>query len=166
MLLLAVLVGGVFLQIHLSKKENKWLGLILPIITLAISVMVVARVATFTQVGHITYSEYVDGELVTTVTSEAGNRELIPGAIGGVIYTFLFMNIPTIVLFIIYKAVRSKKNCQRDICTGLRVAMYKGAATVEFTIAAPLFFYYTNYADGDFTAKQTLAEAVESNIQF
>lgn len=36
-ILLIIIVGGIFLQIFLSKKENKWLGLILPIITLTFS---------------------------------------------------------------------------------------------------------------------------------
>ena len=36
--IVSFLVGSVFLQIYLSKKENKWLGLVLPCITFAVSI--------------------------------------------------------------------------------------------------------------------------------
>jgi len=88
LLLLAVIVGVIFLQIYLSKKESKWLGLILPIITLAISMIVVMSMA---------------------------DREAISGAIAAVIYTFIIMNIPTVTLLIIYKVARRKQNRRRDI---------------------------------------------------
>jgi len=113
--LLAIPVGGIFLQIHLSKMENKWLGLILPLITFAISLLIVLNMATFMQPGTLTQSELVDGEWVTRIISERGERITIPGAIGGVIYTFILMNIPTIILLIISKAVRSKQNRLRDV---------------------------------------------------
>lgn len=113
--LIAIVVGAMFLQMHLSKKESKWLGLILPIITLAISLMAVMGMAVFIQPGTITHSNLIDGELVTTIISEGGNRERIPGAIGGVIYTFIVMNLPTAVLLIIYAACRGKRNKQRAL---------------------------------------------------
>ena len=46
--LLALLAGMVFLQIYLSKREGKWPGLILPIITLLISLLVIAGMAAVT----------------------------------------------------------------------------------------------------------------------
>jgi len=113
--LLAIPIGAIFLQIHLSKKENRWLGLILPLITFAISVIAVLGMATYTQEGQTTLLEYVDGELISTIVSEGGIREAIPGAIGGVIYTFVIMNIPTIILLVIYKAVRNKQNRRHDV---------------------------------------------------
>jgi len=115
-ILLIIVIGGVFLQIWLSKNESKWLGLILPIITSAFSLIAVAGMAAFTHTGpFVQHSQYMNGELVTTVISEGGGREVIPGAIGGVIYTFIIMNVPTVILLIIYKAVRGKKNRQRDV---------------------------------------------------
>jgi len=69
----------------------------------------------FTQPGTLTQSELIDGEWVITMISEGDERTRIPGAIGGVIYTFVLLNIPTIILLIIYKAVRSRQNRRRDI---------------------------------------------------
>ena len=114
-LLLAAIVGTIFLQIHLSKQESKWLGLILPIISLSISLIVVSSMAVFIQPATLTLTEFVDGELVTTVINEGTDRETISGAIGAVIYTFIFMNIPTVTLLIIYNLVRGKQNRNRDV---------------------------------------------------
>ena len=113
--LLAIPVGAIFLQIYLSKKENKWYGLILPLATLAISLMAVMGMAAFVEVGQTTMSQYIDGALVATIIDEGGNREAIPGAMGGIIYTFILLNIPTVILLAIYKAVRSKQNRRRDV---------------------------------------------------
>ena len=115
LLLLAVVVGAIFLQIHLSRKDSKWLGLILPIITLAISLIVVISMAAFIQPAILYETTFVGGELVTNVISHRTDRETIYDALGAVIYTFILMNIPTIVLLIIYKAVRSKQNRKRDV---------------------------------------------------
>ena len=114
-LLLAFIVGAIFLQIHLSKKSSKWLGLMLPIISLSISLIVVLSMAVFIQPATLTLTEFVDGELVTTVINEGTDRETISGTIGAVIYTFIFMNIPTVTLLIIYKVVRGKQNRNRDV---------------------------------------------------
>ena len=113
--LVAIPVGAIFLQIYLSKKDSKLLGLILPIVALSISLLVVMGMAVFVQPGTITVTDLIDGELVTTVITEGSDREEIPGAIGAMIYTFVFMNIPTIILLIIYKAVRGSKNRNRAV---------------------------------------------------
>lgn len=112
---LAALVGIVILQIHLSKKENKWMGLALPIVIFAISLLAVAGMAAYVEHSATTQLEYIDGDWVTTTIPGGGNREAIPGAIAGVIYTFLLMNIPTVILLVIYKAARNKKSQQREI---------------------------------------------------
>ena len=39
-LLLAIIIGAIILQIYLSKKENGWLWLILPILMFAVSLTV------------------------------------------------------------------------------------------------------------------------------
>ena len=40
-IILSILTGGILLQTFLSKKESKWLGLILPGITYAFSLLMV-----------------------------------------------------------------------------------------------------------------------------
>jgi len=114
-ILLAIPVGGIFLQIYLSKMEDVWPGLILPAITFALSLMVVFSMAAYVEFGTLSHSEYVNGEWVTTIVSEGGGREVIPGAVGGAIYTFLLMNIPTAILLIIYKSQRSKRKRLREV---------------------------------------------------
>ena len=46
-LVLALLIGVIFLQIFLSKKKSKWFGLILPTITLLYSLLMVLNIAVF-----------------------------------------------------------------------------------------------------------------------
>jgi len=113
--LFAILAGTVVLQIYLSKKNSKWSGLILPIITFAFSLLAVMGMAAFVEVGTHTTSQYIDGEWVTIVISNGGERQVIPGAIGGAIYTFILMNIPTAILLGMYKAARIKHNRQREM---------------------------------------------------
>jgi len=113
--LFAIPIGAIFLQIYLSKQESKLLGLILPMVTFVISLMAIWGMAAFVQVGPHTITQYANGELVTAIVSEGGSRQPIPGAIGGIIYTFFIMNIPTAILLGIYKNARAKLNHRHDI---------------------------------------------------
>jgi hypothetical protein len=81
-------VGGILLQIFLSKKESKWAGLILPIISFCISLISVLNVAFVNDVSTV----------IATIVS-----------------TLLLGNIPTLVLLAIYAACRSKRNKQRAL---------------------------------------------------
>jgi hypothetical protein len=81
---LPLLVGGIFLQIFLSKKKSKWFGLILPIITFLYSLMMIFSIAAFDMMTG-------GGELFVLFAS-----------------TFLISNIPTIVLLGIYFGCREK----------------------------------------------------------
>ena len=123
--LLIIPVGTIFLQIYLSKKESVWFGLILPIITFLFSAMAIMGMVNYTTFTHTSYIDITYEMLREPATEgggqfipEATNSEafaLIPGATFGIIYTFILMNIPTAVLLIICKAVRSKQNRRRDI---------------------------------------------------
>ena len=77
---LVLIVGGVALQIFLSRRKSKWPGLILPLLTFLYALA-----------------------LTLNVTS-------IDGAFpwGALLATFLLGNIPTLVLLAIYWAVREK----------------------------------------------------------
>lgn len=81
-LMLIVILGvSIFLQIFLSKKENKWYGLILPGITMIVSLfycMNIMATGSFVQ------------DIILIVT------------------TLLLANIPTGILLIIYFACREK----------------------------------------------------------
>jgi predicted MFS family arabinose efflux permease len=81
-------IGGIWLQVFLSKKESKWPGLILPMITFCISLIYVLNVANI-------------GEVSTVIAA--------------IVSAFLFGNIPTVVLLVIYAACREKRKRQRAL---------------------------------------------------
>lgn len=76
-------IGLIILQIYLSKRENKWLGLIMPLITFGFSLITV--------LGMINYLPLIDG-----------------GSVMEVFVVFISQNIPTAVLSIIYIACKEK----------------------------------------------------------
>lgn len=82
-IVLILLVGGIFLQIFLSKKKSKWFGLILPVITFLYSILVILGLAAFVGMS-------IGGILMTIASA------------------FLISNIPTIFLMVIYFACREK----------------------------------------------------------
>jgi peptidoglycan/LPS O-acetylase OafA/YrhL len=86
-LILAVGVGGIFLQIFLSKRESKWPGLILPGLTLLWSLVMVLNVVS------------TDGS--------------IPW--GAILAALLMGNIPTLILLAIYWAVREKRRTKNQV---------------------------------------------------
>ena len=88
--ILAVLcAGSVVLQIFLSKKENKWLGLIQPILSLLITLF------------------YTAGMIVPpTVTF---------GFIIQTLWGFLLTNIPTFIYLAIYFACRGKQRKKKQL---------------------------------------------------
>jgi predicted MFS family arabinose efflux permease len=86
--LLLLGAGMIVLQIFLSRKESKWPGLILPIITFGVSLTIVFGLV------HINSSSPM------TATT---------------IVTFLTFNIPTAVLLVIYAICRGKYKKQREL---------------------------------------------------
>ena len=82
--------GPILLQIYLSKRENKWLGLLLPIINVVLSFIAVFNVAFY------------------------GNESAIEIAIQ-LIGAFLLWNIPTIILMAIYFACREKFKKKKEM---------------------------------------------------
>ena len=109
--LLVVVVGGAWLQIFLSKKESKWAGLILPIITFGFSLVVFLGVLLLS-VSRGTMTQIINGEIVEQTTAQiAGTSSIIVSAI----YSFVIFNIPTGILLAIYAACRGKRSKQRAL---------------------------------------------------
>ena len=79
-LMLVLLVGVPVLQVFLSRRENRWPGLLLPLLTFLYSLV-----------------------MVCSVTAYEGG---IPG--GPILASFVLGNIPTAVLLVIYAACREK----------------------------------------------------------
>ena len=72
-ILLLIIVAIILLQVYLSKKESKWYGLILPIITFSLSIFTIFNIALL-------------------------GDESIFQIIFTVIYSFILANIPTCIL--------------------------------------------------------------------
>lgn len=88
--ILAVCVGGILLQIFLSKRESWWPGLILPLFTFLYSLLAVFSVVITDSMGG--------WEIFTTIAA-----------------AFVTANIPTIVLLAIYFVCREKKKRRREL---------------------------------------------------
>ncbi|MCR4436124.1 MAG: hypothetical protein QHH06_10125 [Clostridiales bacterium] len=102
---LIVIIGIIALQIFMSKKQSKWLGLILPVITVLFSIMVVLGLVSYT----------------TLFTEQSGKTILNAVQIPKVsifltaLYVFVLYNIPTAILLGIYYACREKIKKNREI---------------------------------------------------
>lgn len=111
LLVLILGVGGIWLQIFLSKKESKWAGLILPFISFGISLMPLLGVLLFSA-NKGTMTTAVNGEIVEQTTEQIAS---ISSIIGSSVYIFILYNIPTVILLVIYAACRGKRNRQRAL---------------------------------------------------
>ena len=81
----------VYLQIYFSKMKNKWVGLILPGLSLIISIIMVLNIA------------------------EPSANISTAQRIAMVLSAFITSNIPTIILLAIYAVVRQKLKRQSEI---------------------------------------------------
>ena len=114
LLILIFLVAAiVVLQIYLSKKKNKWLGLILPFIAFSISLMALLDLATFYNVGsvHVESQTVTENGVVTKQVIEEPiktDTSKITQSIFIGCYILILYNISTVILLLIYKGAREK----------------------------------------------------------
>jgi len=114
-LLMLVVCGGIIvLQVFLSKQESKWLGLILPGISVFISLLVFLAIVLFSAVTAET-ATYENGVLVEQEQFQPIQTAEPAAIIFTAINLFLIYNVPTIVLLAVYAACRSRKNKQRAL---------------------------------------------------
>lgn len=86
------MVGGILLQIFLSKRESRWPGLILPLLSFLYSLLMACSAVAYSAVA---YSEKI---------------------IWGPILTSLILgNIPTVILLAIYAACREKRRKRGEL---------------------------------------------------
>lgn len=104
-ILLVIIIGIAVLQTFMSKKQNKWLGLILPAVTVFFSIISVLGLVAYT----------------TTLTAQSGKTILSVVQIPKVsilltaLYVFVLYNIPTVILLGIYYACREKIKKNREL---------------------------------------------------
>ena len=87
-ILIVLGVGGILLQIFLSKRESRWPGLVLPIIAFLYSVVMVLNVAAMGSAGEV---------------------------IAAVLSVSIIGNIPTLILLTIYFACRGKRRTRSEM---------------------------------------------------
>ena len=90
LMFIIMVAGPIVLQLFLSRKENKWLGLILPALNVIISIMAVLGMAFF-------------------------EKPSIFEIIIQVLMLLLISNIPTAILIAIYFACREKLKKNKEI---------------------------------------------------
>ena len=88
LVLLVVVVGGILLQIFLSKRESKWPGLVLPAISFLWSLLYL-------------FNLMDTGSVVQNILTA--------------LLTVLLSNIPSLVLLAIYWAVREKRRKRSEL---------------------------------------------------
>lgn len=101
LLFYAAVIGiGLFIQVKLSRSNNKYLGFILPGITFILGGLLTLGIAQFSMMTDIN-----DG--VTEVTNSLGILKTL--------FLFLVSNIPTMILSGIYINERNKVNMKKEI---------------------------------------------------
>lgn len=111
---LVIIVGIIALQIFLSKKQSKWLGLILPFICLTFSIIAASGITTFSTLTVTEQTASENGEVISNVIGTT-NKEDIPSIIITVIIVFLLYNIPTVILLAIYFACRENQKRNKEL---------------------------------------------------
>jgi len=85
-----IFAGPILLQIFLSKSAEKWPGMVLPIISFTVSLMVTMMIP----------------------VNVAENRS---SSLFYLLYMFVLFNIPTLIFVAIYRTVRKNKESMREI---------------------------------------------------
>ncbi|KPU45101.1 hypothetical protein OXPF_15790 [Oxobacter pfennigii] len=117
--LLIFVIGGILLQIFLSKRKSKWFGLILPMICLIFSLIVVLGNTPMYTSGELTMQQLApDGTVIEESIIEQHKQPIMNTgtAIFQMLIVFLLYNIPTAILLIVYFACREniRKNSQLE----------------------------------------------------
>ncbi|MDY3906920.1 MAG: hypothetical protein SOX72_04345 [Oscillospiraceae bacterium] len=105
----------VVLQVWLCRKGRR-LGLILPVLSLLVSLLLVFSMAGFQTVTRAG-AHMVDekGQIVEGYEPEPVHSELTPGAAGAIAGLFLVSNIPTVVFGGIWLHYKNRRDFQDDL---------------------------------------------------
>lgn len=113
---LLILAGIVLLQIFLSKKRNKWLGLVIPLICFIFSFISVLSISMYTTSSTSISKETADGVLIEEVQVKDNiKKPSIGEMLAMATPVFLVSNIPTIILLTIYFACMENIKGKREL---------------------------------------------------
>jgi len=116
LLFLVFLAGSIWLQIFLSKKKNKWLGLIIPLICFMFSIMMIFSLAMYTNTAITLVTDNINGTKLTdkTIILQSEKPSILSMLVTAV-PVFIISNIPTIIFLAIYFACREKLKLRAEL---------------------------------------------------
>ena len=89
--ILLPLAGAIVLQVYLSKKENRWPGLLLPILF------------------------FIPSLIITSVFLLRSISGGVGATLGSALLVFIICNIPTAILLVIYTVIRGPRKNKNEI---------------------------------------------------
>ena len=105
----------VVLQVWLCRK-SQGLGLILPVLSLLVSLVLVFSMTAFQTVTRGgAYMVDEKGQIIEEYQPEPVHSELLPGAVGAIAGLFLVSNIPTVVYGGIWLHYKNRRDFQDDL---------------------------------------------------
>jgi len=113
--LIIIFIGIFLLQVYLSKSVNAWFGLILPISSLAVSLLTIMGMAGYNAHLRAGTTDVSREGAAAIVHAMAPIMNSVPSLITPIILIFLMMNIPTLIFVAIYATFRVRQNRRRNI---------------------------------------------------
>lgn len=111
LLLVAVLAGIIALEVWLSRRKSRWPGLIMPIISFALSLLLVFGFVAFSAVSATSELQVTDAETGEIIHQEQRVEEVSDWTLGDTVQLGILLlvgNIPTFVLLGTYYIGREK----------------------------------------------------------
>ena len=111
LLLAAVLAGIIALEVWLSRRKSRWPGLIMPIISFALSLLLVFGFVAFSAVSVTSELQVTDAETGEIIHQEQRVEEVSDWTLGDTVQLGILLlvgNIPTFVLLGTYYIGREK----------------------------------------------------------
>lgn len=111
LLAVAVLAGVIVFEVWLSRRQSRWPGLIMPILSFALSLLLVFGFVAFSAGSATSGLQVSDAETGEIVYQEQRVEEVSDWTLGDTVQVGLLLliaNIPTLVLLGVYYASREK----------------------------------------------------------